>query len=100
MRLRRRQRVSPEQMIEKIRKLHRPFGVYDDCGHSHAEGDPGVMDIYEVGLVCAEGLMYEVCNECCAGGGWTFGQTEDCATSHGHGKNKPICATTAILEGK
>lgn len=62
---------------------HKPIGIYDECGHSHHPEEPGVKEIDDVGLVCAEGLTYEVCAACCE---WTplGGQTEHCASEHDH----------------
>jgi hypothetical protein len=91
--------VTTAELITELRELHRPFGIYDECGHDHTEeqleaGD--CLEIDEVGLTCEDGLMYQVCEHCCIKE-W-FGQTEDCASDHKHGKGEPICATAAILE--
>jgi hypothetical protein len=86
--------------VERIRSLHEPYGIYDDCGHKHAEDEPGVLYVAEIGIfVCKDGHFYDVCRLCCceysSGGG---GQTETCASVHNHGVGKPICETIAILD--
>lgn len=86
-----------------IRELHRPFGIYDECGHEHTEahlewGD--CLDIMEVGLTCEDGLMYRVCTHCCVTEGFGGGQTEECVTNHQHDKAGPICKTMAALEAR
>lgn len=53
-----------EKKIAAVKALHRSIGIYDECGHDHAEGQPGVIDADEVGLVCADGLLYTICYEC------------------------------------
>lgn len=90
--------VAERSVIEKIRELHKPFGIYTECDHDHTEADLEndlAFEIMEVGIVCEDGLMYQVCLSCCTGDGF---QTEDCATDHKHGKDEPICATSALLE--
>lgn len=81
--------------LDRIRDLHKPFYIYDECGHKHQEGDEGVTDVDDVGLVCKDGLIYAVCSACCLEYGR---QTETCAGGHKHGTFEPICATAEILQ--
>ena len=43
---------------------HREWKVYDECGHEHKIGDPGVIEVEDIGLVCSEGYGYSVCFAC------------------------------------
>jgi hypothetical protein len=83
------------ELIDALIKLHRPFGVYDECEHDHGEDGRVVVRINDVGFVCAEGFLYWVCRECRTGDGYI---SEDCANGHDHGPDKPICATAAVIE--
>lgn len=69
--------------VQKLIDDHKPIGIYEECGHSHRGDEPGVREFDDVGLVCADGLMYEVCASCCD---WNplSGQTEHCVTTHDH----------------
>lgn len=74
------------RVISAVQKLiddHKPIGIYEECGHFHRGDEPGVREFDDVGLVCADGLMYEVCASCCD---WNplSGQTEHCVTEHDH----------------
>jgi hypothetical protein len=94
--------VVSEQAMKlegRVRAIHRPFNIYDDCGHKHEIGEPGVEEIDDIGLTCD--LEYKICVECCTvganeGTGQLY-QTEDCISFHDHGKDKPICRTIAVL---
>jgi hypothetical protein len=44
--------------------IHKPFGIYDECGHDHQPGDPDTFEIEDVGVVCAAGLLYTICEAC------------------------------------
>ena len=63
-------------------EVHAEFRIYKPCGHQHNPDDPGVVDIDDVGLVCADGYEYSICRACCAADG--DGQTEECADGHDH----------------
>lgn len=45
-------------------KEHAEHRIYDECEHDHLPGEPGVIEVQEVGLVCEEGYMYSVCFDC------------------------------------
>lgn len=84
--------------IAAVLDIHRPWKIYDDCGHRHQDPDePGVIDVEDVGYTCAAGLMYSICRSCCTSGEY---QTEDCATYHAHGEDQSICETVAALAEK
>jgi hypothetical protein len=71
--------------VTSVLELHRPFRIYDECGHKHTAEDVEAgraIDVTDVGYTCSEGLMYVICRECCADDRY---QTEDCATNHDHG---------------
>lgn len=94
--------LTVEQLTEKIRALHRPFGIYDECDHEHTDEDLAAgrcLEVDEVGLTCDDGLLYQICEECCTVDlGWTRQQREGCAESHDHSKTGPICKTIQLLE--
>lgn len=75
---------------------HQAFGIYDECGHDHEDSEPGSGDLIrvdEVGLVCADGFQYRICKACCTSGPPNWYQTEECVSSHGHGRDEPWCRT-------
>jgi hypothetical protein len=88
--------------LDAVRELHRPFKIYDECGHNHHIDDGrriyhGVIDIDEIGRTCDDGYQYAICWSCCTQrSGY---QTEDC-TGHHHGPDVPQCPTIAILDGR
>lgn len=93
------QRSKAEAVLHDIAALHTPWSLYGECGHVHTddEVDAGTVKvIHDVGYVCEDGLRYQVCAECCTEGDREY-QTEECAVSHIHGKDLPICDTTEIL---
>lgn len=84
--------------IQAVVDLHKPMRIYGECGHTHQPGDPGTLEVDDVGLVCEDGYEYTICLECCADGS---AQTEDCATNHPHLDEGPCypCPTRRALEG-
>lgn len=93
-----------EQLRDTIAKAieqHPAIKIYKECGHRHDEGDLNAgraVYVYEVGIVCADGLMYEVCGSCC----WVedYGQTEDCVTDHEDQHRAGwLCVTRDTLKG-
>ena len=86
-----------DEAIEQLRAQHRPFGIYEECSHCHTDEDVAVgvaKQIAEVGLVCADGLMYRVCYECCTGGSGY--QSEECVDHHDHSAG--TCNTARVLD--
>lgn len=86
-----------EAAVIRVRELHLPFRIYQQCGHVHTatEVEAGtVKNVDDVGYVCDAGFMYAICRECCLDGGDY--QTEGCATTHDH----PLvqCETLAALD--
>ena len=81
----------------KLRELHKPHGIYDECGHQHTEEDEilGIVDAGDAGLSCKK--MYDVCTVCCdvADDGC---QGETCVCDHDHSTDLPICKTREILD--
>jgi hypothetical protein len=80
-------------VLKQVREIHKPFGIYDECDHDHAEGEEGTIYVDDIGIVCDK-PMYSICTNCCAFGGDS--QSEECASAHDHGPGKPICATAAL----
>lgn len=86
--------------IGRVRAIHKPFGIYEECNHDHTDEDVAdgqAVNVNEVGLTCDDGLMYRICMECCVDG--EEYQSERCMDSHEHSKVGPICATIAALDG-
>ncbi len=99
----RRRAKKAERRIQKVRDLHSPMRIYDECSHAHDVNDDGglpdgVRLVENVGLVCEDGFMYEICRECCTDGGEY--QTEQCAEHPHEGPAACYpCPTRAILDG-
>jgi hypothetical protein len=93
-----REQVAPDAYaaLRAVLDKHSEFKIYDECGHQHREGDPGVLSIENVGLTCEDGYEYSICRECCTGGSGEY-QTEDCA-SHDHNRCWPCDTVQAITE--
>lgn len=69
---------------------HRPFRIYDDCGHDHFADDEGVFEAAEIGLVCADGYLYPICQWCCCDAPDWPQQSERCVDGHDHVAS-PVC---------
>ena len=82
------------QLVAKLRELHRPFGIYDECDCDPEEhAGKTITDCGEF-WTCLD-PMYSICAHCCRDASGE--QTENCASSHQHGRGKPICETAAII---
>lgn len=80
--------------VEQVRALHRPWGIYGDCGHeNHAETEWVADTGYA--LVCAEGKLYDVCRECHMDGGEAESEPEWVADSD---DARWPCPTIRILD--
>ena len=79
--------------VERVRALHRAFGIYDECDCDAP--DPAThLDVDDVGLTC--NLMYRVCAECCRDDVY---QTESCANYHAHRLDEDYhCPTIRALD--
>ena len=53
-----------EARLAAVMAIHKPFGVYDECGHDHQSGEDGTFEVPDVGTVCAAGPLYRVCTAC------------------------------------
>lgn len=84
-----------EAQEARVRAVHRPLTIYDDCDHDHNLEDAGVIEVDSIGLVCSDGKMYDICISCCSDDGES--QSEHCV-GHDHGLVNPICATIAALD--
>jgi len=90
--------ISRARLVQALKALHAPYGVYDQCSHVHTERDPEAIYIDGVGLTCEDGLLMTICRHCCTQ--LLRGQTEDCATEHKHLPDYALCPTMSIVEGK
>ena len=80
--------------VERVRALHRPVGIYDECACSDEAKAEGHEDVEDVGLTCNR--MYTVCAECCRDDVY---QTEDCANYHDHKPDEAHhCPTIRALD--
>jgi hypothetical protein len=85
--------LAAEATVERVRAIHKPFGIWDECDcPDERKDDSDHVEIDEVGRTCRR--LYDVCAECCVDNDY---HTEGCADSHDHGPGKPICATIAAL---
>lgn len=79
---------------ERVRALHRVFGVYDECECDDPELDGLHAEVEEVGLTCNR--LYSICEECCTDAGY---QREECANYHDHSADEVYhCPTIRALE--
>jgi len=90
------ERDEAQATIARVAAIHRPYGIYEECGHDHEPDEPGVTEVDDVGLVCAEGKLYDICGSCCAHD-FEGGQNLECAENHMHAKGEAICDTFAAL---
>jgi hypothetical protein len=87
--------MSPLECIEQLERLHRPHSIYEECGHDHTPIEAGVFEVEDVGLVCKEGWLYDICRACCCDA--VGEQTEQCADAHTHAQGLSWCETARIL---
>jgi hypothetical protein len=83
-------------LLDALRKLHSPYGIYDACEHDHKDGDPDAIQVDEIGLTCSAAKLYDICNACCGPGESDY-QSLECAENQEHGPDIPICSTVALL---
>lgn len=95
--------VGHELLAEKIRQLHQPSGIYNECACKPNHDDeihharPGAVVSCDDFDTC-EPALYFICAHCCVHPNGE-GQLEHCANHHDHGPDKqPICQTAALLE--
>ena len=90
--------ISRARLIQALKALHAPYGIYDQCDHQHVESDQDAVYIDGVGLTCEEGLLETVCRHCCTDR--DYGQTETCASDHKHLPGYALCPTLALVDGR
>jgi len=90
--------ISRARLIQRIKALHRPYDVYEACGHNHALNDPLAQHIPELGMVCDQGIVLTICNHCCVDA--EVGQRDVCAADHKHLDSYSLCPTLAIIDGR
>lgn len=95
--------ASTRDAIARVRAIHGPYGIWDECDHQHQPGDPGVADIDDIGLTCNQ--LYVICRVCCTNGHINAAgeylpeqQSEECVDRHDHGPRRPICSTITALD--
>jgi hypothetical protein len=82
--------------IDAARAQHAEIRLYRECGHQHVEGEPGVRDADDAGLVCEDGYLYSICQHCCTDD--TGYQSDACGNRHDDGRCWP-CPTRKALDG-
>lgn len=100
-----REAAARAEVLAEVAALHRPWRIYDECGHDHTDEDYEAgrcIEVSEIGYVCDDGLMYVICRECCCDyDGFNYWQTESCANGHNLDHTKivgpSLCPTSAIL---
>jgi hypothetical protein len=80
-----------ERRLAAVLAIHSSYGVYDECGHDHQEGDPGTIEVEDVGIVCEAGHLYDVCRAC---------HTVDGVTTEDADERSWPCDTRRAAEGK
>lgn len=85
------------RMVEAVRDVHRPYPIYELCGHD--ESDAACVDPIELddGTWTCGPLVAVVCAACCVD--VRGRQTDECAEDHDHGDGLPLCLTIAALAG-
>ena len=86
-------------ILVKIRRIHQPKHLYNECGHAHTGQDIADGTAVNCGdlVSCADGYLHSICAHCCLDGDGD--QREECADYHEHGRDKPICSTSEALKG-
>jgi hypothetical protein len=92
------QEISRARIVQGLQALHSEYGVYDKCGHSHAENDPRAFYIDGIGLTCEKGRLVTICRHCCTGSDGV--QSSDCASDHDHLADHALCPTMAVVNGR
>lgn len=84
--------------FRRVREMHSPARIYDDCGHRHSLYEGGEWAFVEgVGMVCQQGWQYTVCRCCCLDS--TGHQTEDCVVDHHHDRDSYCATVNALTSG-
>jgi hypothetical protein len=83
-----------ERWHASLAKLHRPFGIHDECAHHEHDENAVVTNCGEFETCLPP--TYLVCRHCCCDTDDCY-QTEACVDSHDHGPGEPICETAALV---
>jgi hypothetical protein len=87
------------RIIAAVRKLHKPFRIYEECDHDEHGDDADLIECEDF-TTCEDGYLHSICTECCTTDVYgTREQTENCAGAHRHDDARPLCATIAALDG-
>jgi hypothetical protein len=81
--------------IAEVRKLHREFEIFDECGHDEHDDEGDVIEVDVVGAVCRDGYQYSICRACCAP---NDSQTVVCADDHDHAECWPCPTFRAVAD--
>jgi len=82
--------------VEAVRDVHRPYPIYELCGHDLDECVDPVVQLDDGTWTCGQ-LVAVVCSACCVD--VRGRQTDECAEDHDHGDGLPLCLTIAALAG-
>lgn len=83
------------EQVAAVRGLHRPFGVYEPCGHEDEDDCTDPIQLSDGTWTCGP-LLYAICESCCLDPGDQ--RTEDCEENHEHGPGQPHCWTIAEMD--
>ncbi|MFO7275213.1 MAG: hypothetical protein DIU55_010110 [Bacillota bacterium] len=82
------------RMVEAVRDVHRPYPVYELCGHDEDDDECDPIQLDDGTWTCGP-LVAVVCSACCID--VRGQQTDECAEDHDHGDGLPLCPTIAAL---
>lgn len=88
--------ISKARLVQGLRNLHVPYGIYTECGHEHTDRDEFALYIEGVGWTCDVGLVEVICQHCCVG---EHAQAAVCTDQHEHKPDRAVCPTMALVEG-
>lgn len=91
--------VQIDKAIGRVRALHSPWLVLDECEHDHPWSDVEAGTAHadeEIGITC--NVAFVACRECCTSNGQ---HTEECADGHDwhYGPDGYHCRTIHTMEG-
>lgn len=97
---------AAEAALARVREIHQPYKVYDECDcDDDAKNDGRHVEVEAALATSSTGIscfgwtcnhLYTACDECCTEGMGYI--TEHCAIYHDHGPDKPICPTIRALD--
>ena len=85
------ERTALRAKVAAALAIHCEWRIYDECGHQHAEGEPGVTEVEGMGLTCEAGYLYSVCYAC---------ETDEGVCREDSDEHPYPCATRRALTGQ